>query len=320
MLSSLRKISVPKNLISARAFSHHTGVEHQSSHDHGSHKFNKDTQVTKVGENKFTSFVTNAWSIGDAPNGGYLMAIAISAARECINFHDPLSVTAYYLSKTQESANMDIEVEVLSSSNSTSTVQMTCSQDGVMRSRYLGTFGDLKKMKGISHSKIIAPAIPAIKDCVDANVMLRKAMGDRLRIANEIEFRVPKDSHFANTVMKGKQGQDASYDCWLTFGDPKAPCLRSLAFFCDAPPPPVINITPSNWVPTLEYTVHFWAKPEAIADCAFKHEGKHWIRGRFHTNHVRNSMLYTDGELWSADGETLLATSRQMARVFTPRK
>eukprot|EP01034_Spumella_vulgaris_P029844 gene29844-36964_t len=283
---------------------------------HHSHKFQLFTHRPMI---MALINLTRTLNIGDAPNGGYLMAIAISAARESINFHDPLSVTAYYLSKTQESSNLDIEVEVLSSSNSTSTVQITCSQEGVMRSRYLGTFGDLKKMKGISHSKVIAPEIPHIKDCIDANAVLRKVMGEKLRIANEIEFRVPEDSHFAKTVMKGKQGQDASYDCWLTFGDAKAPCLRSLAFFCDAPPPPVINITPSNWVPTLEYTVHFWATPEVSSDCAFKYEGKHWIRGRFHTNFVRNGMLYTDAELWSADGETLLATSRQFARVLTPK-
>lgn len=247
------------------------------------------------------------------------MAIAISAARNCISFKDPLSVTAYYLAKTLENKEMDIDVKVLSSSNSTTTVQVTCSQEGIMRSRYLGSFGDLKKMKGLTHSKMTAPKLPPIKECVDANEMLRKVMGDKLRISNEVEFRVPKESPFVHTVMKGKQGSEAEYDCWVTFGDAKTPCLRSLAFFCDALPPPVINITPSNWVPTLEYTVHFWAQPEHTEECAYKYEGKHWLRGRFYTHHVVNSMLYTDGELWSADGETLLATSRQFARVLTPR-
>ena len=49
---------------------------------------------------------------GDAPNGGYLMSIAVSAARESIPFRDPLSISAHYLSKAQENVEAQILVEV----------------------------------------------------------------------------------------------------------------------------------------------------------------------------------------------------------------
>jgi hypothetical protein len=44
-----------------------------------------------------------------------------------------------------------------------------------------------------------------------------------------------------------------------------------------------------------------------------------YLRCRFETDYVRNSWLYTDGEIWSHDGSTLLATSRQLARLMSPK-
>jgi hypothetical protein len=51
---------------------------------HGSFKFDDHSAVTRVegSDTSFKAFVTGAWSIMNAPNGGYLTAVAISAARE----------------------------------------------------------------------------------------------------------------------------------------------------------------------------------------------------------------------------------------------
>lgn len=284
------------------------------------HKFDKESTVSKVSDNIFKSFVSDSWSIGDAPNGGYLMTLAISAARQCIPFRDPFSVTAYYLTKTAENAEVDISVDVLGTSKSSSTVQITMMQSGVIRSRYLGVFGDLSTLKGLNYSTMKAPDLPPIEKCLDATAVLRKAMGPALKISNEIDFRISKNSIFAKSVLGGGRKVDNSgpavLDAWVAFEGGRGHCLRTLSFFCDALPPPVLNITSSNWVPTLEYTVNFWERP------SFSHngfQGKHWLRARFSTNHVRNSMLFTDGELWSEDGNILLATSRQYARVLLPR-
>jgi hypothetical protein len=144
-----------------------------------------------------------------------------------------------------------------------------------------------------------------------------------------MEFRLGRDSAYAKGVLKNEQTDEASLDCYVAFADGFTPDLRSLSHFSDSFPPCVLNLTSFGWVPTLQYNVHFWAKPpvydtsnnteEQNKNLGF-YENKQWLRAHFHSDHVVNSMLYTDGELWSADGETLLATSRQMARVFTPRK
>eukprot|EP01034_Spumella_vulgaris_P027572 gene27572-34315_t len=138
-----------------------------------------------------------------------------------------------------------------------------------------------------------------------------------------------RDSAYANGILKNKQVDDASLDCYVAFADGFTPDLRSLSLFSDSFPPCVLNLTSFGWVPTLQYNVHFWAKPP-VYDATNKtdehnkengyFEGKQWLKARFRTDYVVNSMLYCDGEIWSFDGQTLLATSRQMARVLIPRK
>jgi acyl-CoA thioesterase len=45
-----------------------------------------------------------------------------------------------------------------------------------------------------------------------------------------------------------------------------------------------------------------------------------WMRARFISEHVENGLLHTDGDIWNEEGTKLLAKSRQMARIISPRK
>jgi hypothetical protein len=46
-----------------------------------------------------SSLIIYRYSVGDAPNGGYMMSLAITAALECISFPDPLSISGHYVNK-----------------------------------------------------------------------------------------------------------------------------------------------------------------------------------------------------------------------------
>jgi hypothetical protein len=127
---------------------------------------------------------------------------------------------------------------------------------------------------------------------------------------------------FTKTLSSGSLGDTAMMQGWVGFSDGRPLSLRSYCFICDALPPPVLNICASSWVPTLEYTVHFWNRPESTGTSPTRGEQDSIIdyaRFKFESPFVQNGYLYTDGELWSADGSTLLATSRQLAKVLTPR-
>ena len=151
---------------------------------------------------------------------------------------------------------------------------------------------------------------------------------------------VAKDDPFALSTLRLKPSKTASLKAWVRFaGGSKLSAAKlgvgfnSLAFFCDALPPPVLNISLADWVPTIEYTVHFWQDPFTLdaSTTTFSADGvdgvpegnpddnNTWMRGYFRSPTVANGVLYTDGDLWSADGKHLLAKSRQMARLLSRR-
>lgn len=292
--------------------------------------FDMDSQVQRLEgpQNKFTSVVTSNWNVGDAPNGGYLMAMAISAAREVTHHRDPLSLTAYYTNKAIPGAPVDINVQMLSATKGTSTLSVSLTQEGSLRSHYVGTFGSLERMRGLNFSNTgPAPELPDPADCFDCSHVQRKLFGDALPLAQRVRCLASHSDPFVTTALSGRHGTspEASLTCWVRFEEDRLPCLRSMAFFCDALPPPIIGVTPSHWVPTMEYTVHFWQRADFSRRGSWVPLGAtlqshpYWLRCRYNTPVAINGMLYTDAELWSEDGSQLLATARQLARVLTPR-
>lgn len=292
------------------------------------HNFDLHRQLIQKNAFEFTTVPNDRWSIKGAPNGGYLMSIAVKSALKCVNKPDPLTFTAYYISKTLEHVPMDISVQIIGVSNSTATVTVKMSQEGNLKCHVTGHVGTLGRMKGLTKINKHAPVLPPIGDCVDAVGVMRKSLGDDMTLANEIDYRLPPDCHFANTTLQGKSGDIASMQGWVGFESPRMLCMESLSFLADAFPPPVLNFAQFGWVPTLEYTVHFWNQPpdnisfdEHLSKTRTDSldQKKSWLRLRAETTYVQNSMCYLDNELWSANGKVLLATSRQLARVMIPK-
>jgi hypothetical protein len=97
-------------------------------------------------------------------------------------------------------------VKVLNTSKSTATLEMSLSQVGILRCKFLGTFGTLDRIKGLTKWSDSCPELPPVEECIDASKMLRHALGDALRIANTFDLRLPKDDEFMITTMSGKTG------------------------------------------------------------------------------------------------------------------
>ena len=169
--------------------------------------FNVDTELkSTTNPSQFLAHITNNWSVGDAPNGGYLMAMAISAARKVITFRDPLSVSAYYCHKALENEDVEIDVKTLNATKGSATVSISFTQLGVLRSQYIGTFGTLDKQKGLNFSNINpAPELPPPDECVDCSAILRKKFGEHLRVAERVQFRAPKNDPFVLGVLAQKE-------------------------------------------------------------------------------------------------------------------
>jgi acyl-CoA thioesterase len=286
-----------------------TGVTF-SKRNCSSFAFDVNTKITKIDNDSLKSkgFITNKYSIGDAPNGGYLMAMGISAIRQSIPFRDPLSITAHYISKTLENIDADFEVKILNIGKSTSTAEVSIIQENKLKCKFIGIFGTINKFKGLTHMNCEAPQLPKVEECIDASKQIRKSFGDKLNIAQEFDMYLPKDDHFLNSSLKAKKGNIAALNGWIKFADNRPLCLRSLSFFCDALPPASLNLHASGWIPTMEYTVHFWGRPI---------ENTKYFRAKLYSNIIQNGNLEEICEIWSEDGSLLLAKSRQLARIIS---
>ena len=117
------------------------------------------------------------WSIGDAPNGGYLMSLAIEAMSKSTGGHtDMLSCSGYYLNKALEDKDCDVEVRVLNQSRSSSYVESTILQENIPRVKFIASIGNIDKLKGINHTNETGIALPPLEQCIDANKFIRKVV------------------------------------------------------------------------------------------------------------------------------------------------
>jgi hypothetical protein len=76
-----------------------------------------------------------------------------------------------------------------------------------LRCKFLGTFGTLDRIKGLTKFNDSSPQLPPVEECIDASKMLRALLGDKLRIAGTYDLLLPKNEEFAITTMAGKVGK-----------------------------------------------------------------------------------------------------------------
>src|ERR1700733_8127141 len=108
--------------------------------------FERDTAVRRdpVG---WTADLQPRWNVGNNPNGGYLLAIAVRAMREEAGRPDPVTVTAHYLSPPADGP-VSIRTQVVKPGRTFVTVMAEVVQGDRERVRVLGAFGDLPKREG----------------------------------------------------------------------------------------------------------------------------------------------------------------------------
>lgn len=260
------------------------------------YEFDRDTAVARRSEHSWTVEVTPRWNVGTIPNGGYLMAIALNAVAQDLPHPDPLTATSHFLGRVASDHPAVVEVEVLRTGRTLSTACARLTQDGRERMRMLATFGDLAASSGPTHITAQRPVIPAPDDCVGTSDGYAT-----------LEIQKRFDLRFTPDTVGGALGQptgDPRVSGWIRFADGRPPDLRSLALFVDAFPPTALNLDRFGWVPTIELTVHFRARP-----------APGWLQAAFTSRFLVESHMEEDGEIWDTDGN-LVALSRQLSRIL----
>jgi acyl-CoA thioesterase len=278
--------------------------------DIGTHEFDRDTAVEPLGDGLYRGLVSGGYSIGPYPNGGYLLAIAVRALASELALPDPIAVSAHYVTPSVSGEAFDVAVEVVRAGRGHATAQARCSQAGVERMRVLATFGDLGRAEGPTVELGSPPPLPPLEECLGGprrdGGPLNTPMPNGLVAAIRDRWDTRLDPRTVPWLTGGRPSGDGEITGYGRFSDGREPDTLSMVLIADAFPPAVFNLTPSGWVPTLEFTVHVRARPAAG-----------WLRARFVTRHLRDGYLEEDGDVWDSAG-ILVCQSRQLARVNTP--
>ena len=261
------------------------------------HQFDQDTRVEQISENSWSGYLSNAWNIGENPNGGYLVSVALQALKQKLNHPDPLSVTTHYLRPGTSDEPCLVDIDVIREGRTLSTARATLSQQGKVKLEILAVFGDLRESVGTDKEITIpAPDIEMPNSCV---VRDGSTQGITLPIATRLDTRLdPRDAE--------PGGSDrAELNGWNRFQDGREPDTISLPLFCDTfPPSPFSLLGVVGWVPTIELTVHVRRKPSPG-----------WLQARFSCEDLSLGRMIESGQIWDSDGH-LVAQSRQIGLVM----
>lgn len=256
-------------------------------------EFDRETALEAAGDQRYTGTVTDRWGVlSGVPNGGYMMCFALRALGASVDKPQPLTMTAHFL-RPGKVGTVDVHTEVVKSGKRNATASARVVQHDKEVLRAVATFGSWDD----EATKIIAkspPQLPPPDEC------LGHGTNNHAEIAQRFDNRL--DPTTIGWAM-GRPSGEMVMRGWMRMADGREPDWLVMPLMADGLPPPVFNKVSPGWVPTIELTVHFRAKP-----------APGWLRAEFRTQFVSGGLLEEDGELWDSTGE-LVAISRQLATL-----
>ena len=257
-----------------------------------------------------TAQLTPGWVVGEALNGGILMALATSALRDAVGaaggHGDPLVFSGYFLSPARPGP-VRVHAEVLRTGRSMSTGQVSLAQveDGsadVERLRLLATFGDLDDQSAPVWRSAPAPLLPEPDACVRAE-RTSAEFARQIRLLDRLDLRI--DPATAGWAV-GRPSGRGELRAWVRFADGRDPDATSLPFFLDSLMPVAFDLGALGWAPTIELTGHLRGRP-----------APGWLQISITTQNVIGGLMEEDATIWDSTG-ALVAQSRQLAGVRMP--
>ena len=238
----------------------------------------------------------------------------ISAARKVTKFRDPLTCTGHYLLPVLEREPAILRANTIRSGKRTETVSVSFMQRDLERIRMTGTFGDLAAQRESSAITRLTidendgprpiDKLPPLAQCTDKLWLMLQQINMGTLYKSGIQFFVPDDSPFIVGLLSGKNLTEPRIDAHIAFQDGREPCLRAMALFNDCLPPAVLNWAgKAAWCPTIEYTVHFYARPKPGP-----------LSASFRADVIRHGISTISGEVQDSEGN-LCSVSRQLSMI-----
>nr|WP_279546107.1 thioesterase family protein [Pseudoteredinibacter isoporae] len=258
-------------------------------------------QLIEEGEGlfRYSLNVSDRWSFGNAPNGGYMAALLAKAGRLSLPNHpDPVSSTTQFI-QAAEPTDAEIEVRVLREGGRLAQTTIELQQGGQVCAQASVVYSDMHKPRGVSHFQGERPSLAELDHCVPVT-------GANASFRDRVDARFFPD---CADYWPGGGSDRMSNGGWIAMADNRPNDALNLIVFADAFPRAVaMRSGKVGWIPTVDMTV------QVLQPAAPGH-----IACLFNTRKIHGGILEEQGELWDSEGN-LVALCRQSAVPRIPQE
>jgi acyl-CoA thioesterase len=288
-----------------------------------------DTAVESLGAGRYRARVTDRWSVGVGPNGGYLAAILLRAVLAELDGRAPVALSAQFLERPF-AGPAEVVVEVAREGRRHAVALARLVQEERPRVLATVTVG----VPAPADEPRLGPPPPLVPPpgrCAPVSPRWRRPPGadpsgeeraggerearrprrstpglEEVSLWDRLEFRVADP---AGLFFFREAPGPAATEAWVRLADGGRADALAVPVFLDGLPPALFSHTLGPdplGAPTLEIGVHWRDRV-----------GEGWHYARLASRLWRAGYVEEDGELWSEDGR-LVAMSRQLAIAVGP--
>jgi acyl-CoA thioesterase len=248
------------------------------------------------------------WTVGDKPNGGFLLALLGRAAAQAValpsgSTWDVQSATVTYLAAPALSA-AEIRTTVLRQGRTASHVRAVLVQDERTLVDAVLVLSALGPGTEPRYNDLASLRIPEPDQCVRLSPQTPEGVPVGVLVTTDL--RLDPSTVPTAPPHAGAEPPVAELRGWLRFADGREPDAAALLYFVDAIPPATLLIGSTGWVPTLSMSVYVRAKP-----------APGWLGIRFTAHLVAAGTVDETCTLWDRQGH-VVAQATQLARVRFP--
>lgn len=254
----------------------------------------------------FRTNIHPQWTVGDKPNGGYLMALLGRAAREIGNdarAHDwdVVSGSITYL-RPAELRAAEIRTDVLRRGRTATQVRTVLVQDDAELVDAVFVVSELPGAEvPVRYDDTPPLDSPGPEDCIKLPPLMPG--GVPVGIMEVLDLRLDPSSLPSADTAPRPGTPLAELRGWSKFADGREPDALSLLWFIDAIPPATFRLGSAGWVPTLQMSAYVRGVP-----------APGWLGIRLTAHHVSGGMVDESCTLWDSRGQ-VVAQATQLARL-----
>jgi hypothetical protein len=272
--------------------------------------FDAATAVELVGEGVYRGAVHPRYTVGDKPNGGYLLALMARAACHVANEDgahdwDPVSSSITYL-RPPTMGPCEVRTTVLRRGRTASHVRAVLCQEGAELVDSVFVASELPGAGTEARYDAVPPLhVRPPDECI--RLVPQLPSGVRVGFMEVLDLRLdPASVPFSEASPRPSGPPKAELRGWTSFADGRPVDAAAMLFFIDAIPPATMMLWPAGWVPTLQMATYLRARPAP---------GRLGIR--MTAQLVSGGMVDETCTLWDSHG-TVVAQASQLARLRIP--